>query len=68
MHRRKVLEQVQSLQAQGKINEGKIGFAPVKSVGTDCIRADADELVRIGASADCHASNTKAKCNYSRHA
>ncbi|MCE2497699.1 MAG: hypothetical protein J4F28_01665 [Nitrosopumilaceae archaeon] len=46
-HRRDVREEVQRLQDGGKVARGTIGFTSVKSVGTDCIRADPDELVQI---------------------
>ena len=46
-HRQDVLVEAQRLQGGGKVARGTIGFAPVKSVGTDCIRADPDELVQI---------------------
>lgn len=51
-HRQNVLAEVRRLQAGGKITEGEIGFSPVKSVGTDCIRGDPDDLVQIDTSDD----------------
>lgn len=47
-HKRDVRGEIQRLQDGGKVARGTIGFASVKSVGTDCIRADPDELVQIG--------------------
>ncbi len=35
------------LQSEGKIHEGKIIFAPVKAVGTDCIRGNEEDLLQI---------------------
>lgn len=46
-HKQDVLREIQRLQDDGKVTRGTIGFASVKSVGTDCIRADPDELVQI---------------------
>ena len=48
-HRQTVLAEALRLQDDGAAIRGKIGFTPIKSVGTDCIRADpADDLVQIG--------------------
>jgi hypothetical protein len=34
-------------QNEGKMNDGKISFSPVKSIGTDCVHGDADDFVQI---------------------
>lgn len=64
-HKQDVLVEVQRLQGGGKAARGTIGFAPVKSVGTDCIRADPDELVQIdgrGAAAAAAAGRQTDRC------
>ena len=43
-HKQVVSHKIGVLQAEGKIREGDIVFSPVKAVGTDCIRADADDM------------------------
>lgn len=35
------------LQNEGKIHKGRINFAPVKAVGTDCIHGDEEDFVQI---------------------
>jgi len=46
-HKEKVSAKLKNLQAGGKIPKGKIKFSPVKSVGTDCIRSDPDDLIQL---------------------
>jgi len=46
-HREKVSEKLENLQTEGKIPNGKIKFSPLKSVGTDCIRSDPDDLIQL---------------------
>ncbi len=46
-HREKVSEKLKNLQTAGKIPNGKIKFSPLKSVGTDCIRSDPDDLIQL---------------------
>ncbi len=46
-HREKVSAKLKNLQAGGKIPNGKIKFSPLKSVGTDCIRSDPDDLIQL---------------------
>ncbi|MDC0069861.1 hypothetical protein OAJ36_00905 [Nitrosopumilus sp.] len=46
-HRHIVSGKLTILQNEGKMHSGKISFTPVKSVGTDCIHGDADDLVQI---------------------
>ena len=38
---------IQILQGGGKIPSGKIGFSPLKAVGTDCIRGDEDDFIQL---------------------
>ncbi len=46
-HREKVSAKLKNLQAGGKIPNGKIKFTELKSVGTDCIRSDPDDLIQL---------------------
>lgn len=46
-HREAVTVKVQRLQDQGSIPAGKVRFTKLKPVGTDCIKGDADDYVRI---------------------
>jgi hypothetical protein len=46
-HREKVSEKLKNLQTEGKIPNGKIKFTELKSVGTDCIRSDPDDLIQL---------------------
>ncbi len=51
-HRLAVSGKTRALQEAGKVPEGRIGFSRLKAVGTDCINADPDDFVRIGAGKD----------------
>ena len=46
-HREKVSAKLKDLQTGGKIPNGKIKFSELKSVGTDCIRSDPDDLIQL---------------------
>ncbi len=46
-HREKVSAKLKNLQTAGKIPNGKIKFSALKSVGTDCIRSDPDDLIQL---------------------
>jgi len=46
-HREKVSAKLKNLQTGGKIPKGKIKFSALKSVGTDCIRSDPDDLIQL---------------------
>ena len=46
-HKEIVSGKIGILQNEGKIHEGKISFAPVKAVGTDCIHGDEEDFVQI---------------------
>lgn len=46
-HKQIVSGKIGVLQSEGKMHNGKISFAPVKAVGTDCIHGDADEFIQI---------------------
>ena len=48
-HREAVSGKVGALQREGRVREGEVSFSPVRAVGTDCIRGDADDLIGIGA-------------------
>jgi len=46
-HREKVSSKLKNLQTEEKIPNGKIKFSELKSVGTDCIRSDPDDLIQL---------------------
>jgi len=46
-HKEAVSDKTQILQNEGKIPKGKVNFSGLKSVGTDCIRADPEDLLQI---------------------
>lgn len=46
-HKEAVSDKLKILQSNSKIPKGKINFSGLKAVGTDCIRADPDELIQI---------------------
>ena len=47
IHRQAVSRRIGLLQKEGGIPEGAVRFAPLRPVGTDCIRADPEDLVSI---------------------
>lgn len=46
-HKEAVSVKVHYLQNEGKIPQGKINFAGLKAVGTDCIKGNPDDLIQI---------------------
>lgn len=46
-HKEAVSAKVRDLQTKDKIPKGKIQFSGLKPVGTDCIRMDGDDLIKI---------------------
>ncbi len=46
-HKENVSIKLENLQTKGKIPKGKIKFSALKSVGTDCIRSDPDDLIQL---------------------
>ncbi len=46
-HREKVSAKLKNLQTEGKIPKGKIKFSGLKAVGTDCIKANPDDLIQL---------------------
>lgn len=46
-HRQMVSKKLKELQEEEKIPKGKINFSELRAVGTDCIKADADDLIRL---------------------
>ncbi len=46
-HKDRVSEKLIILQNEGKIPKGKIKFSALKSVGTDCVRSDPDDLIQL---------------------
>lgn len=53
-HRHDISERVRNLQKQGEIPSGYVQLTPLKAVGTDCIKGDPDDYIRIEGSG--HAS------------
>ncbi|MCE2508783.1 MAG: hypothetical protein J4G04_05740 [Nitrosopumilaceae archaeon] len=51
-HRQTVSEKIRLLQEGGYMPGGSVRFAPLRPVGTDCIRADPDDLVSIRPAAE----------------
>lgn len=47
IHRDAVYDRMCILQTDGGLPAGTIRFSPLRSVGTDCIRADPEDLVSI---------------------
>ena len=46
-HKNKISEKLTILQHEKKIPQGKIKFSRLKSVGTDCVRSDPDDLIQL---------------------
>ena len=46
-HRKIVSGKIIELQTKGKIPKGKLQFEKLKSVGTDCVRIDPEELIQL---------------------
>ena len=46
-HKQIVSGKIEILQNEGKVNDGKISFSPIKVVGTDCIHADTSDFIQI---------------------
>ncbi len=46
-HKNAVSGKLENLQNEGKIPKGKINFSGLKPVGTDCVKADADDLIQL---------------------
>ena len=46
-HKQIVSHKIQILQGDGKIPTGKIAFAPLKAIGTDCIHGDEEDFIQL---------------------
>ncbi len=46
-HKKIVSGKIQILQEEGKVPLGKVGFSPLKAVGTDCIHGDEEDFIQI---------------------
>ena len=46
-HKAAVFLKIESLQNQGKVPKGIVKFENLKSVQTDCIRGDPDDLIQL---------------------
>ena len=66
IHRHTVSEKIRRLQEGGHVPNGSVRFAPLRPVGTDCIRADPDDLVSIRPAAE-EGRLVKASCGETNH-
>lgn len=46
-HKQVVSGKIQILQKEKKIPQGKVGFSPLKAVGTDCIHGDEEDFIQL---------------------
>jgi hypothetical protein len=46
-HKDAVSGKLEVLQSEGRIPKGKINFSGLKPVGTDCVKADVDDLIQL---------------------
>jgi len=46
-HKKIVSTKISLLQGEGKIPSGKIGFSPLKSIGTDCVRGNEEDFISL---------------------
>ena len=46
-HKKTFFEKLIRLQKDGKVPNGAIQFTELKTVGTDCIRIDPDDLIQL---------------------
>jgi len=46
-HKDVISKKLNTLQHENKIPKGKIKFASIKAVGTECIRSDPDKLIQL---------------------
>lgn len=46
-HKDAISGKLLALQNEGKLPKGRINFAHLKAVGTDCIKAHADDLIHL---------------------
>ncbi len=46
-HKKTFFEKLIKLQKDGKVPNGAIQFTDLKTVGTDCIRMDPDDLIHL---------------------
>ena len=46
-HKQVVSEKIKIMQKHGTVPLGKIGFSPLKTVGTDCIHGDQEDFIEI---------------------
>jgi len=46
-HKQIVSEKIRILQVEGKIPTGKVGFSPLKAVGTDCVHGNEEDFVQL---------------------
>ncbi|MEM3064908.1 MAG: hypothetical protein QW177_05995 [Candidatus Nitrosotenuis sp.] len=46
-HKNTLSEKLSLLQKEGKVPNGKINFERLKAVGTDCVKANPDDLIQL---------------------
>ncbi len=46
-HKQIVSGKIRILQGEGKIPLGKIGFSPLKAIGTDCIHGNEEDFIEL---------------------
>jgi hypothetical protein len=46
-HKKIVSGKIKILQKENKIPSGKVGFSPLKAVGTDCIHGDEEDFIQL---------------------
>lgn len=46
-HRQTIHQKLSELQKSGAIPQGQIKFETLKPIGTDCIKADPDDLIQL---------------------
>jgi hypothetical protein len=46
-HKNIISGKLETLQKEGKLPQGKINFVQLKAVGTDCIKANPDDLIQL---------------------
>ena len=46
-HKNSVSQKIQNLQEENKIPKGQVKFSSLKSVGTDCVKGNPDDLIQL---------------------
>ncbi|MGD2107174.1 MAG: hypothetical protein PVH93_06150 [Nitrosopumilaceae archaeon] len=48
-HKQIVSGKIKILQKENKVPSGKVGFSPLKAVGTDCIHGNEEDFIQLDA-------------------